>query len=122
MAKEAHVKILKKGVEAWNQWRGENHEVEVDLFGADLRRAALRWAKLSGADLSEADLGETNLVGANLRGANLMEADLGEANLVGADLSGAMVTREQVSYAIIDDKTKLPFDMGEAEKKEKKKQ
>ena len=107
MAKEAHVKILKKGVEAWNQWRGENHEVEVDLFGADLRRAALRWAKLSGADLSEA---------------NLVGADLSDPNLAGADLSGAMVTREQVSYAIIDDKTKLPFDMGEAEKKEKKKQ
>lgn len=39
-----HHKILKHGVDTWNRWRGENPDVQADLFKADL----------SEADLSEA--------------------------------------------------------------------
>ena len=57
MANEEHLRILKQGVEVWNQWRGKNPEVRPDL---------------SGADLSDANLSETDLSGANLIGANLL--------------------------------------------------
>ncbi len=97
------------GTPAWNKWRQENPDVEVDLSDAnlsdtdlilaDLRRANLRRANLSGADLlgatllgadlSDANLSGADLLGVNLSGANLSDADLSGANLSDADLSGA---------------------------------
>jgi hypothetical protein len=44
MANEEHLAQLKQGVEAWNQWRAVNHDIRVDLTGADLRGANLRIA------------------------------------------------------------------------------
>src|SRR5258706_4812052 len=99
-----HLKILRQGVEAWNQWRTKNPEIEpylrdASLHGADLSRAYFTGADLSGADLSgadlvdadlsRADLGRTNLGGADFRGASLRSADLREANLRYANLGGA---------------------------------
>ena len=94
MANEEHLKILKQGVAAWNQWRKQNPETVPDLSKADLSEAYL-WevnlhrADLSGADLREADLNEANLSEADLRLADLWEANLSEANLRRANLSGA---------------------------------
>ena len=31
MANESHLSVLKQGVEAWNQWRQQNFDVEPDL-------------------------------------------------------------------------------------------
>jgi len=42
MANEAQLKIFKKGVGAWNQWRSRNLEVRPDLSGADLSGPAGR--------------------------------------------------------------------------------
>ena len=72
MANEEHLKILKQGVKAWNDWREENPEI---------------WPNLSHANLHSANLGAANLRGANLSGANLIEA-----NLRAADLSEAHLT------------------------------
>ena len=52
MANEEHLKILKQGVEQWNQWRLEN-AIRPDLSDANLSNA-----DLSDADLSNANLGE----------------------------------------------------------------
>ena len=41
MANPEHLKILKEGAEAWNQWRKENPAVRPDLGEADLRWADL---------------------------------------------------------------------------------
>ena len=41
MANEEHVELLKQDVQAWNEWRKNNPEVEVDLRGADLSGATL---------------------------------------------------------------------------------
>ena len=118
MAKQEHLEILEKGVEAWNEWREENTDRpdlrradlrEADLIGAhlsdvDLYRADLRHAKLSSANLVEADLtgarlSVANLSGANLSGAHLESGDLRGTNLSGADLSGANLSRTNLSGA-----------------------
>ena len=120
VADEAQVKILKeKGVEAWNEWRKANPEIqpdlsrtilgELDLVGADLSRAKLSSSNVSGANLSGANLSRTDLSGADLFqseivGANLMDADLIVANLSQAslrksDLRGAYLTRADLSGA-----------------------
>ena len=98
MANEEHLKILKQGVDAWNQWRKQNPEIVPDLSDTDLSRANLKGVQLSGAylvraDLSRAQLGKTDLSGANLAGAGLVEANLIEANLSGAHLYGAELSR-----------------------------
>jgi hypothetical protein len=61
MAKREHLKILKRGVEAWNKWRLEHGDVFPDLSDADLRRADLRGAYLRRADLSGADFTSAGL-------------------------------------------------------------
>ena len=33
MANDEHVALLKKGVDAWNEWRGENPDIRPDLSG-----------------------------------------------------------------------------------------
>ncbi len=71
MANEEHLKILKQGVEAWNEWRKKNPRRTPDLTGA-------------------------NLTGANLIEANLNRADLTGANLYKADLNRAQVTAKQL--------------------------
>jgi hypothetical protein len=92
MANEEQLKILRQGVEAWNKWRENNPETEIDLGWADLRETKLGCAKLHQADLREANLfqaylGEANLSGSNLSGASLYCVHLGGANLNGANLS-----------------------------------
>ena len=84
MADEEQLRILKQDVEAWNKWRKDNPDVDIDLGGA-----YLGGAKLIGANLREADLCGANLCGVDLTEANLREANLREAKLTGADLTEA---------------------------------
>ena len=89
MANEKHLAILKKGVAAWNEWRGQHTDVRPDLSEANL----------SGAGLSDVDLSGAELGGAELGGANLRQAGLGMANLFAADLSGAALFKANLSGA-----------------------
>jgi hypothetical protein len=109
MANEKHLKILRQGVEKWNEWRKANPKIEPDLSegkrsGATLslmteagfvRGIDLSVADLSAADLNTnlgaADLRGADLSGANLRNAYLAEANLSHAELFGADLTGAFI-------------------------------
>jgi hypothetical protein len=43
MANDEHVALLKKDVEAWNEWRDANPDVRPDFSGADLVNAHLGW-------------------------------------------------------------------------------
>jgi TIR domain/Pentapeptide repeats (8 copies) len=87
MANDEHVALLRKGVDAWNEWwRQEAPGLKADLSGANLIRADLSGANLIQANLIRADLSGANLIRANLRGANLLWADLRAANLRGANL------------------------------------
>lgn len=96
LANPEHLRLLKQGVDAWNQWRAEHLDIDPDLSGANLGEANLRGANLSrshltgarffGANASAANFSETNFWGANLqaidlRGANLRKADLRMARL-----------------------------------------
>jgi uncharacterized protein YjbI with pentapeptide repeats len=104
MAKQEHLDILAKGVEAWNAWRDRKFSwrltddfgnligpdlsganlIDANLTGANLTGARLNRANLAHANLTDAFLGSANLSGANLSGANLNHALMGGANLDGA--------------------------------------
>jgi uncharacterized protein YjbI with pentapeptide repeats len=127
MANPEQVKVLKRGVEAWNRWRRKKPDVfpdrpdlswaylfGVNLLGANLRGADLLGANLREADLSEADLSVADLTGANLRGANLRGADLGGANLGGADLGGANLGGADFTEAKIGSTTLGANDLSDA--------
>jgi uncharacterized protein YjbI with pentapeptide repeats len=76
----------------------------LDIHGAFVRRtdlsgASLRGANLAGADATNAILRDVDFEGARLHGTVLR----------GADLTGAKnLTIEQLSEAIVDDRTILP--------------
>jgi uncharacterized protein YjbI with pentapeptide repeats len=92
MANEEHLRILRSGVEKWNEWRP--NESRPDLRDANLRLARLSNADVSTVDFSDADLTGVNLIDAHLNsakmvGANLSYALLSHTDLTGADLSEA---------------------------------
>ncbi len=94
MANSAHLEILSRGADAWNDWRRREPTVvpdlsEARLVQADLERAVLDRADLRRADLSKAQLSHASLEQANLEGATLILADLLGAVLNGANLEGA---------------------------------
>ena len=39
MANKEHIKIIRKGVEEWNEWREANPGEQLDLSGANLSEA-----------------------------------------------------------------------------------
>jgi len=81
MANEEHLKILKQGVEAWNEWREKNPQITPDLSKANLNAADLYEADLYEADFSKANLSKANLYEADLSGVNLSKANLYKAKL-----------------------------------------
>ncbi|MGB2696080.1 MAG: toll/interleukin-1 receptor domain-containing protein [Dehalococcoidia bacterium] len=109
MANPEHVRVVRQGATAIEEWRTEHPSARLDLLGADLRAADLRGANLigvdlrgvdlSGADLNEADLREANLFAANLSQAKLFWTDLRRAHLKGADLRHALLGGTIFSYA-----------------------
>jgi hypothetical protein len=103
MANLKHLKILKQGVDAWNQWTLENPRITADLDGANLRDSNLRGADLLGANLGAANLRAANLAWALLAEANLGGADLVWADLRGANLAWADLTKATISYTTFGD-------------------
>lgn len=123
MANAEHLKILRHGVEVWNDWRIEHPDCKPDLSGANLeglklciadlqnaniRDSSLRFTDLSGADLSEADLTfssfeDSNFTYANLFRAELFQTFLGGANFTNANLSEANLIDACLTRAILDE-------------------
>jgi len=100
MADEEHLKILRQGVAAWNEWREKNPDLaHPDLRGSDLGGAELREANLETVFLEGANLAFARLDGANLNQAHLVGANLTEAYLMHADLSGANLNRVHLGGA-----------------------
>ena len=99
MANEEHKQLLLQGVNSWNTWRMENHELRltpdlsnIDLFNVNLIGANFAFTDLSGTNLAFANLSGVNLVRANLSQANLHRATLVDADLSQANLSNAKLT------------------------------
>ena len=92
MADIKQLKIIKRGVAAWNSWRIENPHIAANLDGAYLGGARLEWADLAGANLEG-----TILKGANLEGADLEAALLKGANLAGVQLSSTNLANVDLS-------------------------
>lgn len=86
MANKEQLKILKQGVEEWNEWRREHPDESPDLEDADLRNATLRGTHLGGATLWRADLAGTNLHKAKLYHTDLVKTNLRCATITGAYL------------------------------------
>jgi hypothetical protein len=113
MANKKQLAILKKGVNAWNKWREENLDVEVNLSWANLSKAELRkanfrkaqldWANLCGARLDGSNLSEAQLLGTDLSDADLRETDFRKANLSEARLGGADLRRADLMGAVLSE-------------------
>ena len=96
MPNEEQLRILQKGVEAWNRWRKEHSDIKVDLSGADL----------SGKDLAGVDLRDARLTRVDFRDSNLQKARLSLANVsraafIGASLNQANLKETRLSSAIL---------------------
>jgi uncharacterized protein YjbI with pentapeptide repeats len=125
VASEDHLKMIRQGVAAWNDWRKKNPPQEVDLSGANLSEASLHGASLSfanlkKANLKKANLSEADLIVADLSAANLSEANLSEANLHGANLSEANLSeanlsKARLSYANLSEADLRKANLGEAD-------
>ncbi|MDR4485408.1 MAG: pentapeptide repeat-containing protein [Nitrospirales bacterium] len=115
MANPEHLKIFKRGVKIWNEWRKKNPKVKpnlakgklsqlpnlgmdsalvmnfanVDLTSSNLKEANLSCANLERADLRNADLSNARLFDVNLSGADLRKASLCHTDLPGANLDHA---------------------------------
>ena len=87
MVNKLHRKMLKKGIDVWNDWR-EKESIKPELRGADLQ----------GLDFQNANLSNTNLSRANIEGANLSNVDLSNAELRGTYLSKASKANLQRTY------------------------
>jgi uncharacterized protein YjbI with pentapeptide repeats len=106
MANDEHIAMLKKGVDAWNEWRWQDRDLRPDLSQASLMGVHLfGWnlagASLHGANLTGASLHGANLTGADLTGANLFRAQLDGANLSYAKLTGANLTQANLTKVIL---------------------
>ena len=99
MANDEHVALLKKGVDAWKQWREKNPQLRPDLSWANLQRANLSWHDLKRANLHGADLSGADLTGADLHGADLSWANLKRANMRGADLHASTLIETDLTGA-----------------------
>lgn len=97
MANEEHLKILRQGVEVWNQWRKDNPKIKPDFNRAILNETNLSGANFSGADCEGVNLYRADLSGANLTMAILSRANLREANLREANLKGAILNETILS-------------------------
>ncbi len=121
MAIEEHIKVLRKGVEAWNSWRAST-PIEPDLSditfydkmplsqgellrieGLDLSNVNFRGANLKKADFYDGYRQGANIANANLQEADLTAAKLREANVCGADLAFANVTNTEFQDAVFKD-------------------
>ena len=118
MPNEEHIKVLRKGVKAWNSWRAST-PIKPDLSettfydemplsegarlrneGMDLSNVNFQGANLRGVNFYDGYRQGVNLANANLQEADLTDANLWEAKLSGADLAFANVTNTDFQDAV----------------------
>jgi DnaJ-domain-containing protein 1 len=105
-----HVRVLRDGPRAWNEWRRANagvvpllDDLKISISERQFGPAQGGPIDLSLAELRRAELDQATLTDANLAGAVLIEADLSDARLEGADLQGANLSDANLAYATLGD-------------------
>ena len=98
MANLQHLKLLKKGASAVEDWQSNNIGKMLDLSYADLYEANLSGFNLKNAYFYGAVLSYTNLSNAQLMKANLTRSDLSGADLTGANLYCASLAMSLIKY------------------------
>src|SRR6267154_5242074 len=101
MANEEHVRILKQGTHAWNEWRHKNPEIRPDLAGADICKASIPVTYLADTDLTRAEFREANLKYSIFKRAKMSFANFHEAYLHGAELNSVMAQGTRFSSATL---------------------
>ena len=82
MADEEQLRILKEeGVEAWNKWRENHTDIEIDFNSAKLSGANLEGAILDGAILKDAILRQVLALVTNFKSATLTGACIEDWNI-----------------------------------------
>lgn len=119
MANEEHLKILKQGVIAWNDWRKYHPETQPDFSDAtfigadfsvmfpessDIEHTTIVY--IVGADLSRADFSRANLTRAHIRHvdfsyANLSEVSFNESFLMSTDFTGARLNYADFTKSLV---------------------
>jgi hypothetical protein len=97
MANPEHLAILKQGVEVWNRWVLDPHNIPVDLREANLAGMDLTGIKLMSALLDGADLH-----GTDLRSSDLRSTSMRRANLTKAKFSAALATHARLSESNLE--------------------
>ena len=115
MAKEEHLAVLWLGAEAWNRWREEHKESEIDLSNANLEKADLKGFNLSRVNLDGAHLSGVNLERANLSSASLKRVNLSHANLDHASLAHARLRTANLALAHLENTALFFADMRKAD-------
>ena len=114
MANQEQLKTLEQGVLAWNKWRRENPNIEIDLSEAKLSQAVLFGVDLSFANLWGTDFSGADLTNANLHGADLSESDLTNADLMAAHCLRANFTKANFSKSNLREVSFLKVNLSEA--------
>jgi len=107
MANLDHVKLMCRGVSAWNRYRAEKNIIpdltHLDIRCTDLTGAQLQGANFDGSKLTNVDLRGANLAGARLNGMNVSHVLFQGANLKSAEFKGADFTRVSFQNAVLDE-------------------
>ena len=111
MAERKHLRMLARGVKAWNAWRRRSRTkpdlsrallLDLELRGINLADANLERAILRGSTLSRANLTRANLKRADLRAVSLRRARLDHADLTGAVLRHTSLAETSVAGTIFN--------------------
>jgi len=95
-----HVEILRRGSQAWNEWRAQNPAERPHLSRVTLSLSERQWGPMHGGPIN---LKSAILPDASLRFASLLDADLQAADLTRADLVHARLDRANLKNAILTD-------------------
>lgn len=96
MANAEQLAIFDKGVEAWNAWRSEFPDAQIDLSYMRFNGA---WQSSLPINLAGVYLYEANFIRASMPKANFREADVRGVDFHGAHLDGAQFDGASASHA-----------------------
>jgi uncharacterized protein YjbI with pentapeptide repeats len=100
MANSEHFDVLKRGCDAWNQWRSDHASVAVDLSGVEISPSCFAATCLTPE--GRVDWRNINLRGVNLSHATFSGVDMADANCNGADLQSVTFSSSNLSHVMFD--------------------